>query len=471
MKSRRLFWKMFISFWIAQTAFFVYLGLKTHQLTRSSGPLWLISAEHTLPLVADSAVAKFESGGITALDQELKVRSDGQRIRMWLIDPAGNGVRGNPLPQAVAETARETKASPNPTVRTLEDATFVSLHVQGQRGTYTLVARYDTVPILRGEGLFRLFAISTVLASIACVLLAHYLSKPIWQLRLATRRIAEGDLDARVGENFGNRKDEIGDLVRDFDSMTEQVRELLENQKRLLSDVSHELRSPLARLRVALALARRREDESQRSFHARIETEIERLDEMIGRILTLSRLESGQQTLTTTELDLNNLIEHVVSDARFEAGTDNQTTRSSDHEIGTGHRIHFTADAYVHVEANEELLRSSIENVLRNALYYTDGKEPIQVRLSADHGQARISIRDNGPGVPPESLAHLFNAFYRVDDSRVSRTGGTGLGLAIAKRAILAHHGTITAANVHPHGLQVEIRLPATAVPKVAALV
>jgi two-component system sensor histidine kinase CpxA len=302
--------------------------------------------------------------------------------------------------------------------------------------------------------LFRLFAISTVLASIACLLLAHYLSEPIWQLRLATRSLASGDLNARAGEKLGRRSDEIADLVRDFDTMAEKIRELLENQKRLLSDVSHELRSPLARLRVALALSRRREEDSQRSSHERIEKEIERLDELIGRILTLSRLESGQLKLTTSQVDLNELVEDVVADARFEAAR-------------TGHSLVFQSDVQMEVEANEELLRSSIENVVRNALYYTAGDEPINIRLFAENGQAVLRVRDNGPGVPPEALAKLFEAFYRVDDSRVTATGGTGLGLAIAKRAILAHQGAITARNVAPHGLEIEIRLCATAVPKI----
>jgi len=311
--------------------------------------------------------------------------------------------------------------------------------------------------LLRGEGLFRLFAISTVLASIACFLLAHYLSQPIWQLRTATRRLASGDLDARAGENLGKRSDEIADLVRDFDTMAGKIRELLENQKRLLGDVSHELRSPLARLRVALALSRRNEDEAQRGSHERIEREIEKLDEMIGRILTLSRLESGQLKLSTTEIDLNELVEDVLSDARFEAAR-------------TGHSIQFTSDVQVEVNANEELLRSSIENVVRNALYYTAGTEPIHVHLSANNGQATLRVRDSGPGVPPESLSSLFEPFYRVDDSRVNITGGTGLGLAIAKRAILAHDGTIVAQNAQPHGLIVDITLPAVAVPKIPTI-
>ena len=185
--------------------------------------------------------------------------------------------------------------------------------------------------------------------------------------------------------------------------------------------------------------------------HERIEKEIERLDEMIGRILTLSRLESGQQKLTTTQFDLNDLIDEVLTDARFEAER-------------TGHRIEFVSDAQLQVQANENLLRSSIENIVRNAMYYTSGKEPIHVSLTAAGGEAVLRIRDNGPGVPPEALEKVFNPFYRVDDSREMVTGGTGLGLAIAKRAVLAHGGTITAQNALPHGLLVEIRIPATVV-------
>lgn len=452
MKSRRLFWKMFISFWIAQTVFFAYLGYRTHQLTRSSGPLWLISAQRTLPLVAKSAVAEFEVGGAASLKQEIAKRADNSRIRMWLVDASGLDATGNVLPPPVLQLAQNTRPSGQTSVQIGDDSSLVSTRVDGQRGTYTLVARYDTVPLLRGEGLFRLFAISMILASIACFLLAHYLSQPIWQLRMATQRLASGDLDARVGDKLGRRKDEIADLVRDFDKMAERIRELLENQKRLLSDVSHELRSPLARLRVALALARRREDDSQRSSHERIQTEVERLDEMIGRILMLSRLESGEDKLRTTEVDLNELIETVLSDARYEASR-------------TGHSIEFTTDSHFIAQANEELLRSSVENVVRNALYYTSGNEPIHVTLSGKDSNAVLRVRDSGPGVPPEALPNLFRAFYRVDDSREIQTGGTGLGLAIAQRAILAHGGTIIARNARPHGLEIEITIPASLVP------
>lgn len=453
MKSRRLFWKMFISFWIAQTAFFAYLGIKTHQLARNSGPLWLVTAERTLPMVADEAVRRYESGGVSALNTAIQDRPGHERIKMWLVEESGKDVQGGSVPDTVANAIRETKNSQDPTVHIDHDYTLVSVHAAGKRGIYTLVLRYDTIPLLRGEGLFRLFAISTVMASIACFLLAHYLSEPIWQLRLATKRLASGDLNARAGEKLGKRSDEIADLVRDFDTMADQIRELLENQKRLLSDISHELRSPLARLRVALALARRGEDESQRASHERIEIEIERLNESIGRILTLSRLESGAITLLKTEIDLNSLVESVLADARFEAAR-------------TGHSIEFSSELPFQVQGSEELLRSSVENIVRNAMYYTSDAEPITVSLSEDDGQAVLRVRDHGPGVPPEALANLFRAFYRVDDSRANLTGGVGLGLAIAQRAILAHGGSITAQNADPHGLIIEIRLPASTTPK-----
>jgi two-component system, OmpR family, sensor histidine kinase CpxA len=397
--------------------------------------------------VADNMVKRYETEGAEGAIQEIKARSDGERINMWLLDASGNDVAGKQVPADVMQAAKNTKSTPETTVRVEDKLSFLSVHYVGQRGIYTLVARYATVPLLRGQGLIRLFVISVILASITCLILAHYLSQPIWRLRLATHRLAKGDLDARAGEDLGKRSDEIADLVRDFDTMADRIRELLENQKRLLSDVSHELRSPLARLRVALALARRHENEGQVAVHQRMEREIERLDEMIGRILTLSRLESGQVELTRTKLDLNELIEHVLDDARFEAER-------------TGHSIAFKADVQVQIDANEELLRSSIENVVRNALYYTSDREPIQVELSTQGDQAIIRVRDSGPGVAAEALDKLFRPFYRVDDSRMSATGGAGLGLAIAQRAILAHGGTIVARNASPHGLIVEIAIP-----------
>jgi two-component system sensor histidine kinase CpxA len=229
--------------------------------------------------------------------------------------------------------------------------------------------------------------------------------------------------------------------------MADRIRELVQTQKRLLSDVSHELRSPLARLRVALALARRHENAAQVSSHERIEHEVARLDELIGRILTLARLESGQVQPRMSDLCINRIIEQVVDDARFEGAR-------------TGHPIALEAEGEFQVSANEELLSGAIENVVRNAVYYTDGAEPVEVRLTAESNAVIVTVRDHGPGVPDSIIPNLFRPFYRVDDSRMSSTGGTGLGLAIAQKSLSLHGGSISARNAASGGLIVELRIP-----------
>jgi signal transduction histidine kinase len=282
---------------------------------------------------------------------------------------------------------------------------------------------------------------------VTCLLLALYLTRPIIGLRRATHALAEGDLNARAGAQLGRRKDEIADLVRDFDRMAGRLRDLVYSQRRLLSNVSHELRSPLARMRVALALARRNEESSQTNPHNRMEAEIAKLDEMIGRILTLARLESGEVHPQMEELSLNELVAKIVADAEYEAAR-------------AGHAIEYRAEREILAYGNPDLLASAIENVIRNALYYTAGLEPVCVRLNEAESFAVLRVRDHGPGVPESSLSSLFKPFYRADDSRVSSTGGTGLGLAIAERAVSLHGGTITAQNEISGGLSVEIRIP-----------
>jgi signal transduction histidine kinase len=451
--NRRLFWKIFISFWLTQTIFITYLGVRAHQLTRSQGPLWLKSAQKTLPLLADSAIAQYETGGGQALRAELDNRSD-DRFAFWLLDSSGHDLSGKPVSRAVADLAQHEHDSTGTKVHDLGNSSVVLTDVVHKQGRpYIYAGVYQVTALLRPEGLLRLVLISTVLSCITCLLLAHYLTKPIVGLRSATRKLAGGDLDARAGKDLGARADEIADLVRDFDGMADRIRELVQSQERLLSDVSHELRSPLARIRVALALARRGEDAAQVSFHERMENEIARLDELIGRILTLARLESDQTHPRMNDLCINKIIEQVVSDASFEAAR-------------TGNTIQFEAECEVRVFANEELLRGAIENVVRNAIYYTNGTEPVQVRLTTESDCVVLKVLDRGPGVPESVIPNLFRPFYRVDDSRMSATGGTGLGLAIAQKALALHGGSISARNVVSGGLIVELRMPRASVQK-----
>jgi two-component system, OmpR family, sensor histidine kinase CpxA len=446
--NRRLFWKIFLSFWVTQIIFISYLGYKAHSLSRNPGPLWLATAEKTMPLVANAVLEKYESGGVPALRYELDQQSVPDRLDFWLFDASGKEISGRPLSSALRNLY--PRLGQNTAVQEFQhkDMSLLSIDVHRGGSTYKLVAEYHiSYFLLRGSGLLRLVLISSALSCVTCLLLALYLTRPIAGLRRATHALAEGDLDARAGARLGRRNDEIADLVRDFDRMAGRIRDLVYSQRRLLGNVSHELRSPLARMRVALALARRNEESTQTSPHNRMETEISRLDEMIGRILTLARLESGELHPHMEELSLNELVSKIVADAEYEAAR-------------AGHAIAYRADCEVSVYGNPNLLASAIENVVRNALYYTSGLQPVSVWLTESDSFAVLRVRDHGPGVPEASLPSLFKPFYRVDDSRVSSTGGTGLGLAIAERAVSLHGGVIAARNHDSGGLLVEIRIP-----------
>jgi signal transduction histidine kinase len=291
--------------------------------------------------------------------------------------------------------------------------------------------------------------LGTIVSAFLCLLIAHYLSKPIERLRTATNELARGNLDIRVSHYIGNRRDEIAELVRDFDSMADELRKLIQSERNLLSGVSHELRSPIARIRLALTLARNADARERREMLDRIEQDTIQLDSMLEKILTVARLEGGQHKPNFENVSLHEIVENVLDDARFEA-----TALDVD--------IRFTGTPEVNLSGDPGLLRSAVENIVRNAIFYSGAGGQIDVTLRRDDGTALLSVRDNGPGVPEGSLPLLFKPFYRVDNSRGVSTGGTGLGLTIVRNAVLAHGGTITAQNVVPHGLQIDISLPIT---------
>jgi two-component system, OmpR family, sensor histidine kinase CpxA len=241
-------------------------------------------------------------------------------------------------------------------------------------------------------------------------------------------------------------------LMRDFDTMAERLETLVKAQSRLLNDISHELRSPLARLNVALGLARQRANEESVSMLERIELEASRLNELIGRILTLARLEDGEQQVPQTPVPLNELVVNVAEDAEFEAQARRCHVHSAIPEGDWG------------VRGNASLLHSAVENVVRNAIRYTREGSSVEITLERSDGseglQAVLTVADCGPGVPPEALEKLFLPFYRLDDARGRLTGGVGLGLSITERAVRFHGGRVVARNRAEGGLLVEIRLP-----------
>jgi two-component system sensor histidine kinase CpxA len=249
---------------------------------------------------------------------------------------------------------------------------------------------------------------------------------------------------------MGGRRDEIADLACDFDHMAERLQGLIGSQKQLLSDVSHELRSPLARLQVALGLARQREQDQPNTELDRIEREAERLNELIGQLLSLTRLEFGTVLSHSEPVDLADLLTEIAESTDFEARALNR-------------RVHMVNSVPAIVEANETLLRSALENVVRNAAKYTDVNTSVDISLQPDKAHAGwllVQVRDHGPGVPEDMLTKLFEPFVRVGDARDRDSGGYGLGLAIAKRAIRLHGGEIFAGNEPDGGLNVRIRLP-----------
>lgn len=286
--------------------------------------------------------------------------------------------------------------------------------------------------------------IGTFFASLlAAALIARYFSKPIRNLHDAFDAAANGNLEVRVGALMGHRQDELADLGRDFDRMADRLKAAMELQTNLLHDVSHELRSPLARLQVAVGLARQSPDKLQATME-RIEVESGRINHLVEELLTLSRLDAGLMEMSKVDAELEELLSGIVEDARFEA-------RSKDLEVL------LDCERDLIFRCQPELLHRALENVVRNALRYTPDGKRIKIDCRRQDGNIHISVLDQGPGVDAAELPHIFEPFFR---GVAHHADGHGLGLAIAKRVIHAHDGRITASNIANGGLYVEITLP-----------
>ena len=294
----------------------------------------------------------------------------------------------------------------------------------------------------------------SIAGAIFCFLVSRYLTKPMYQLGEAAARIAEGRLDTRVYPVLKSRRDEIADLARNFDRMAERIEALITGQRRLLGDVSHELRSPLARLLVALKLVEDGPAEEAAENLERIGLEARRLDTLIGQLLALTRIDSGVDRDSRAQFDLMNLVQEVASDGDFEARSRNRAV------------VILHADACA-VDGFEELIRSAVENIVRNAIRYTAPGTAVEISLEAGDANARLRVRDYGPGVPDGMLSEIFLPFRRAANGNAD---GAGLGLAIAERAVGVHGGTVRASNAPTGGLIVEIDLPLARKPSGASV-
>ena len=445
--NRRLFWKIFLPFWVAQALLLGALYLRLHVRLHSERPWWIQPSRQVMPELAVDAASAYEGGGQPPLRAMLDQFSLQGRTSYWLLNASGDELSGRSLPSGMHE--RVEAAIRGDGFARYEEASVAVSKIRTPRAEYFLVAEFVPPPLserVPGDILWTL-KLGTIVSAFLCLVIAHYLSKPVERLRDATHEMARGNLDIRVGRFIGSRRDEIADLVRDFDSMADELRKLIQSERSLLSGVSHELRSPIARMRLALTLARDADPREQEEMLDRIEQDTIQLDSMLERILTVARLEGGQQKSKFEELSLNDIVENVLHDARFEA-----TALDADISLLENDPVRINGDA--------DLLRSAVENVVRNAIFYSGAGGQIEVRLRRENGTAMLTVRDNGPGVPEDAIPLLFKPFYRVDDSRGTTTGGMGLGLAIVRNAVALHGGTVVARNVSPHGLEVEMRLP-----------
>jgi two-component system sensor histidine kinase CpxA len=450
---RSLFVKIFAGFWLTSALVVMVFVALTIALPGSEGPPPRLFDEVTAVYAASAAEALDRDGPQALADYVARIEAGGH-TRFYLLDQrTGEVLAGGEPPVEVRRAAAETGRGPAPPGHFTGPNLVVANRTTGPSGRrYTAVTVTEFGP--RTD--FRVFAgvlaarIAAVIATagLVCFALARYLTAPIAELRRATARLAVGDLAARVGPSIGRRRDELSELGEDFDFMAARIESLVTTERTLLRDISHELRSPLARLGVALELARRSAGPDAAPALDRIERESERLNEMIGRLLTVTRLEMDADEVGVEPVDLAALVRSVVADADFEA-------RASDREVRSGR-----VDACT-VAGNESLLRSAVENVVRNAVRYTPEGTAVEVELRREGREAVVAVRDRGEGVPESALADIFRPFYRVADARDRQTGGVGLGLAIAERAARFHGGGVRAENAPGGGLLVEIRIAA----------
>ncbi|HNI82913.1 MAG TPA: ATP-binding protein [Rhodocyclaceae bacterium] len=473
MKLGRLFWKFFFAFWLALLLAGVGVGAAVwwhhqadlEQRERERDPA--LAGGPRAGWAVASAAAVLAHGGTPAVLSLLdEWGAEGRAPRLLVVDEAGHDLLGRPVSAEALASARrradhDHPAAPVRQVLSADGRTYL-LFVPADAGNrgwegvppgpppgLDLPGRPPGPPFERRRppdrpGLGVLIASGLLASVLVSALLAWYLAKPVRHLRWAFGAVADGRLDTRVSPLMGARRDEIADLGVEFDRMAGQLQALVGAQRRLLHDVSHELRSPLARMQAAIGLARQDASKLPATID-RIERESVRLDELVGQLLTLARLDAGSGDAPEEAVDLIDLVAAIADDARFEAET-------------LGKTVHFVGDGQALTRVRAELIQRAFENVIRNAVKFTAVGTAVDVTVGVIDGRFRLRVADRGPGVSESDLATIFEPFHR---GRAAVTaGGFGLGLAIARRAVTSHGGQIEASNRDGGGLEVSIVLP-----------
>ncbi len=459
---RRLFWRIFAAFWLAIICLTVAMAWITSSNFESEQIPGLQITR--LQAVMDDQLSRIRRdawhGNAQRIDHSLRVASSRGPINYYAIDEHDRDLLGRPLPAEVQTAVAALRVG--------DPVSSERLRAQIAR-TRKRDTSYVIVAVAEGNLFMRMLyrrpftfwshvLIAFVIGAAVSALLAWYVAAPLARIRRIARRFAEGDLDARVGELRFGRSREITALAQEFDRMAGRLKSLLEDNRRLVRDVSHELRSPLARMRVALELARGADADTIERCMDRIELESDRLEGMLAQAIELSRLETRVHNAPEL-LALDALVEDVIANADYEGAP-------------RGRRVLLQHREPLRVFGSHDALYSAIENVVRNALIHSDEHGNVEVSLLRDSqnpARAEIRIRDHGPGVDTSELARIFEPFHRTDGARARRSGGgSGLGLAICRRAIENHGGSIEARNADGGGLEVSLYLPLQTTPLAA---
>lgn len=463
---QRLFWRIFAAFWLATVVVLIaFAWIATSRFETDTIPgLGITRLQAAMDDLIGRTAHELRHEGEEETRQWLHAATGFGPIGVYVFTPDGKEMLGRQTSSKVQAAATGILAEPLPSEAALPPA----------RGSERLRVRtirthdghvYATVAALEGNFFSRLLSrrpgwfwsnigVAMIVSALFAMLLAWYVAAPLTRIRASTRRFAEGDLDARVGRLRFGRSAESTALAAEFDAMAERIKALVESHRRLVRDVSHELRSPLARQRVALELARGGDAEQVDAALDRIECESDRLEAMLAQALELSRLETAT-VAARDSVALDGLLEDVITNADYEGAP-------------RGRKVVLAGCERLQLIGSHAALYSAFENVIRNAIAYTADGSTVSVRMQRDPAQADtavVSVRDHGPGVPTADLARIFEPFYRTDSARTRSSGGTGLGLAIARRAIERHGGSIVARNFDDGGLEIVIRLPLRPVP------
>jgi signal transduction histidine kinase len=481
----RLYWKFFFFFLFAQltSVFGVGLAVWAHNRSQENSQS-LIEASPPAMSVLAAVSATLEHGGVDATRKMLQGWPQRRMPQVYVVNEAGEDLLQRKIPSELLELAI-SQLDKDEAVRSIhaEDGHQYMLFVPtrsrgGQPPPNGVMGGPDGPPPdmqppsegmrrpppdeRAGDGppppnggersrfwrVFPLVPLSAgVIASLVfAALLAWYFSKPIRSLRQAFITATDGNLEVRVAGSMGHRRDELSDLGRDFDTMASRLGALLQGQSRLLHHVSHELRSPLARMQMAIGLARQSPEKVTSSLE-RIERESVRMDKLVGELLAFSRLESGVTNIHKERIDLSDLLFTLAEDAQFEAKDRKIEVRLLPH------------DDYV-LEAQPDLLHRALENIVRNALKYGPDGSDVDIDVTSDPAarMVLIRIRDQGMGVAPHELETIFQPFYRANSGLGS--DGHGIGLALAKQVVEMHGGRISARNMSPAGFEVSVQLP-----------